>query len=255
MIAGEELRFCQVTRQKSVLVVILCRPEVDNALHAAANAELAHIFDAFVADPDLNVAIVTGTGQRAFCAGLDPHGAHEPLPATGFAGLTARFDNWKPVIAAVNGDARAEGFELALACDLIVASEQASFALDQPLRGQTAGADGIHRLVRQIPLKRAMAALLTGGSVTAPEGVLLGLVNDICGREDVLACAHSWAERILNCDARAVRATKQAALTGLQAPSLRAAMIASYAEAEPRTGGDFVAAGDASERGSVAEKA
>ena len=158
--------FCRVEREGRLLVVTLDRPEVMNALHPPANFELERVFDGFVADPELWVAILTGAGDRAFCAGNDLKyqasvGGKLEIPRTGFAGLTSRFDNPKPVIAAVNGVAMGGGFEIALACDLIVAAEGAIFALPEPRVGLAALAGGIHRLPRQIGQKHAMGMLLT----------------------------------------------------------------------------------------------
>src|SRR5581483_6096050 len=112
------------------------RPEVLNALHADANDELAAVWDEFAARDDLWVGIVTGAGPRAFSAGNDlkvqAAGRRGPLARSGFGGLTLRFDLDKPLIAAVNGIAMGGGFEIALACDIIVASENAVFALPEP---------------------------------------------------------------------------------------------------------------------------
>ena len=102
------LEYCRVERDGPLFIVTLDRPEVRNALHPPANHELEKVFDEFCADPDLWLAIITGAGDRAFCAGNDLKyqaevGVGVKLPPTGFAGLTARFDNPKPLIAAVNG--------------------------------------------------------------------------------------------------------------------------------------------------------
>ena len=138
----------------------------------------------------------------------------------GFAGLTARYDMVKPVIAAVNGVAMGGGFEIALACDLIVASERAVFALPEPRVGLAALAGGIHRLPRQIGLKHAMGMLLTGRRVSAEEGQRLGLRER--GRP---ARRARWRRRgagpSRSASARRSRCarSKQAALRGLDAPS------------------------------------
>jgi enoyl-CoA hydratase/carnithine racemase len=228
--------FCQVERDGKdgrLLVVTIQRPEVLNALHPPANRELAQAFDAFEADPELWVAIVTGAGERAFCAGNDlkyqaAGGDMSGQPATGFAGLTSRHHLEKPVIAAVNGLAMGGGFEIALACDLIIAAEHAVFALPEPRVGLAALAGGIHRLPRQIGLKQAMGMLLTGRRAPAEEGWRLGFVNEVVPRGESLAAARRWAEQILECSPLSVRATKAAALAGLGTPSLEEAMNGRY---------------------------
>ena len=224
--------FCRVEREGRLLVVTLDRPEVMNALHPPANFELERVFDAFVADPELWVAILTGAGDRAFCAGNDLKyqasvGGKLEIPRTGFAGLTSRFDNPKPVIAAVNGVAMGGGFEIALACDLIVAAEGATFALPEPRVGLAALAGGIHRLPRQIGQKHAMGMLLTGRRVSAPEAARLGFVNEVVPKGEALAGAKRWAAQILECAPLSVRTSKEAAYKGLEV-GLAEAMSARY---------------------------
>jgi crotonobetainyl-CoA hydratase len=116
----------------------------------------------------------------------------------GFAGLTSRFACDKPIIAAVNGVAMGGGFEIALACDLIIASENARFALPEPHVGLAALAGGLHRLPRQIGLKRAMGMILTARHVTAKEGHELGFVNEVVPPGEALIAAERWAETIPN---------------------------------------------------------
>jgi len=226
--------FCKVERDGRIFTVILDRPELLNALHPPANAELGKVFDEFADDPDLWVAIITGEG-RGFCAGNDlkyqaagKAGAGVEVPARGFGGLTSRFDNPKPVIAAVNGVAMGGGFEIALACDLIIASEEASFALPEPRVGLAALAGGIHRLPRQIGLKHAMGMMLTGRRVSAAEGRELGFVNEVVPASELIPTARRWAEQICECAPLSIRATKQAALDGLAHGSLEEAMRARY---------------------------
>ncbi len=166
-----DLKFSKVTRKGPVTIVTLSRPEVYNALHTDAHFELNKVFDDFSADPEQWVAIVTGAGDKAFCAGNDlkwqAAGGKRGWDNGGFAGLTSRFDCDKPIIAAVNGVAMGGGFEIALACDLIIASENATFALPEPRVGLAALAGGLHRLPRQIGLKRAMGMILTARHVSA----------------------------------------------------------------------------------------
>ncbi len=225
--------FCSVERDGRIFTVTIERPEVMNALHPAANFELEKVFDEFCADPDLWVAIITGAGERAFSAGNDlkyqaTAGAKLEIPRTGFAGLTARYDNSKPLIAAVNGLALGGGFEIALACDLIVASEHASFALPEPRVGLAALAGGAHRLPRQIGLKHAMGMLLTGRRVSAVEGFELGFVNEVVAGSELMSAARRWAEQIVECAPLSVRASKQMAMEGLGHASVEEATKAHY---------------------------
>ena len=226
--------FCKSERDGPILTVTINRPDVMNALHPAANLELETVFDAFVDDPDLWVAIITGAGDRAFSAGNDlkfqakEGGGAIRGPQSGFGGLTSRFDNSKPVIAAVNGVAMGGGFEIALACDLIVAAENAIFALPEPRVGLAALAGGVHRLPRQIGLKRAMGMLLTGRRVSAAEGLELGFVNEVVPAGEALKAARRWADQIVECAPLSVRGSKQAAMEGLGASSLEEAMAGRY---------------------------
>jgi enoyl-CoA hydratase/carnithine racemase len=225
--------FCKVERDGRILTVTIARPEVYNALHPPANFELEKVFDEFAADPELWVAIVTGEGDRAFCAGNDlkfqaASDGKLALAPKGFAGLTARYDLVKPVIAAVNGVAMGGGFEIALACDLIIASENAVFALPEPRVGLAALAGGMHRLPRQIGLKHAMGMLLTGRRVSAREGFELGFVNEVVKPAELKAAARRWAGEILECAPLSVRASKQCAMEGLGAGSIEAAMAGRY---------------------------
>lgn len=224
--------FCQTERDGHVLTVTLARPEVMNALHPPASAELAAVFDDFERDPELWIAIVTGAGERGFCAGNDlkfqAGGGRFQMPPSGFGGLTARYQMVKPLIAAVNGVAMGGGFEIALACDIIVASERATFALPEPRVGLAALAGGMHRLPRQIGLKNAMGMLLTGRRVDAREGLRLGFVNEVVPPADLLPAARRWADDILACAPLSVRASKQAAIQGLDAPTLEAAVNGRY---------------------------
>jgi len=227
--------FCRVERDGRVLVVTIDRPEVMNALHPPANRELGEAFDAFAADPELWVAILTGAGERAFSAGNDlkfqaSSGGRLEIPPAGFGGLTSRFDLAKPVIAAVNGVALGGGFEIALACDLIVASETASFGLPEPRVGLAALAGGLHRLARQIPQKQAMGMLLTGRRISAREALALGLVNEVVPGAELLPAARRWADAILECSPVSVRTTKQVATRGLRFASLEEAMSQPYDE-------------------------
>jgi crotonobetainyl-CoA hydratase len=187
-------------------------------LNYPAHCELAAAFDRFAADPTQWVAIITGSGTRAFCAGHDlkqqASGGGMKTPASGFAGLTSRFDLTKPVIAAVNGAAMGGGFEAALACDLVIASENAVFALPEVRVGLAALGGGMCRLPREIGLKKAMGMLLTGRRVSAREGFELGFVNEVVS-EDALGAAKRCANELLACSPMSIRATKEAVIKNL----------------------------------------
>lgn len=211
--------FAKVDRKGRLTVVTLNRPEVMNALHSPAHFELHRVFDDFANDPEQWVAIVTGAGDRAFSAGNDlkwqAAGGKRGWDTSGFGGLTERFDCDKPIIAAVNGVAMGGGFEIALACDLIIAAENAVFALPEPKVGLAALAGGLHRLPRQIGLKRAMGMILTGRHVSAKEGFELGFINEVVPKGEALAAAERWANVILQNGPMSIRASKQAAHRGL----------------------------------------
>lgn len=230
--AEREYRYCEVERDGPLTIVTINRPEAMNALTPEANAELAEIFDGFAADPEQWVAILTGAGDKAFSAGNDlkatsiamARGAPLESPVKGFAGLTARYDLDKPVIAAVNGVAMGGGFEIALACDLIIASENAVFALPEPKVGLAALEGGLLRLPRQIALKQAMGMILTGRHVSASEGQALGFVNEVVPAAQLMEAARRWADLILECSPMSIRASKDVVQRGLAASSLENAL-------------------------------
>ncbi len=227
-----DYRYCTVADEGRIRIVTLNRPEVMNALHSDAHHELERVWDEFAARDDLWVGIVTGAGPRAFSAGNDlkvqAAGKRGPMARSGFAGLTLRFDLDKPLIAAVNGVAMGGGFEIALACDIIVASENAVFALPEPRVGLIAGAGGVHRLPRVIPQKLALGMILTGRRVPAKEGAALGFVNEVVAEGQALAAAKRWAGLILECSPMAVRASKQAVYRGLMEPTVEQAIRTMY---------------------------
>ena len=225
--------YAKVEIDGRLMIVTINRPDVYNALHHLANEEMAGIFDEFHENPELLVAIITGAGDKAFSAGNDlkyhseyraKTGKRPPMASKGFGGLSHRFDLDKPVIAAVNGFAMGGGFEIALACDIIIASDQAKFALPEPKVGLAAGAGGMQRLSRQIPLKKAMGMMLTARHVSAQEGYELGFVTAVAPHADLMAEARRWAGQILECSPMSIRATKQTVMRALDNPSVEIAM-------------------------------
>ncbi|MCW2498032.1 enoyl-CoA hydratase-related protein, partial [Jatrophihabitans sp.] len=189
------------------------RPEVRNALHPAANQELDEVFDAYFADPDLWVAILTGAGTASFSAGNDlvqsAKSGSSWVPINGFAGLTSRPTLPKPVIAAVNGFALGGGCEIALACHLIVADATAQFALTEVRVGLVAGAGGLVRLPRTVGPKVAMDMILTGRRISATEALDYGLVNRVTGPGEALEGARQLAAEILAGSPTSVRLSLQ----------------------------------------------
>ncbi len=228
-------QYATYEKKGRIAYVTVNRPEVMNALHADASRELSEIWSDFRDDPDAWVGILTGAGERAFSAGNDLKvtAAGGGSAATmgpvvgGFGGITNRYDIFKPIIAAVNGVAMGGGLEMALACDIIVAEEHARLALPEPRVGLMAGAGGVHRLPRQIPTKIAMGMILTGRHITAAEGYRIGLVNEVVPQGQAVAAAERWANEILACAPICVRASKQAAMEGMET-SLEVAMSRSF---------------------------
>ncbi|NIB41557.1 acetyl-CoA acetyltransferase [Pseudomaricurvus alkylphenolicus] len=205
--------FCQVERRGHVLIVTIDRPQARNALHPPANEELEGIFNAYEKDKDLWAAVLTGAGSESFSAGNDmkylASGQPMWIPKTGFAGLTSRRDRTKPVIAAVNGLALGGGLEIAMACDLVVASQEALFGLPEVKVGLFAGAGGVQRLTRQIGLKSAMEMILTGEPVDCKRALELGLINHAVPAEQVLERALALAGKICDASPVSVRSSLQ----------------------------------------------
>ncbi|HLY57514.1 MAG TPA: enoyl-CoA hydratase-related protein [Stellaceae bacterium] len=222
--------FIRVAAQDHVTTITLNRPEVLNAVKPEMHAELQQAFDDFAAAEDQYIAVVTGAGERAFCAGSDlKAAAARGIPATayprnGYAGLIERYDLTKPLIAAVNGVALGGGFEIALACDIIIAAETARFGLPEPLVGAVALGGGLHRLARQIGLKPAMGLILSSEPVSAAEGLRLGFVNEVVPPAELDDAVARWCRNILRGAPLAIRASKEAVMRGLGEPSLEAAM-------------------------------
>lgn len=185
-------------RQGEILVITLNRPERRNAVTLEVSRLVAEAIDALDADPSLRCAIVTGAGGH-FCSGMDLKsfigGERPEIDGRGFAGVTEAPPS-KPLIAAVEGYALAGGFELALACDLIVASETAVFGLPEATRGLVAGSGGLVRLARRIPAGIAMEYGLTGATMDAHVADRWGLLNRLVPAGEALATALALARTI-----------------------------------------------------------
>ncbi len=220
-------------RRGAVLEVTLDRPKA-NAIDMATSRELGDTFLGFRDDPELRVAIITGAGERIFSAGWDLKAAAEGEEALdtdygpgGFAGLTEIFDLNKPVIAALNGAAVGGGFEIALACDLIVAAEHVEVFLPEARLGILASGGGIVRLGRQVPRRVAMEMLLTGRRMSAEEALRWGLFNAVVPMAELMATARALAEDIAAAAPLAVEATLEM-LRDTEAMSVEESFAAMY---------------------------
>jgi enoyl-CoA hydratase/carnithine racemase len=228
-----DLKFVKYEKKDHLALVTFNRPEVMNAMHPPCHVEMDKVWDDFVADRNLWVAIVTGAGDKAFSAGNDlkytatHHGEPMPQWRGGFAGITDRYDIVKPIIAAVNGFALGGGLEIALACDIIIAAEHARLGLPEPRVGLMAGAGGVHRLPRHIPLKIAMGMMLTGRHITAAEALRWGLVNEVVPAKELMPTAERWAAEIMECSPLSIQASKEQAYQGLHR-SIEEATAAKY---------------------------
>jgi enoyl-CoA hydratase/carnithine racemase len=194
------------------------------------HAELGVAWDSVEADDDVRIAVLTGAGDRSFSVGQDLHERArlntQGAPSTTFGGsgqpgwprLTERFSLSKPVVARVNGYALGGGFELVLACDIVIASEQAQFALPEARLGLIPGAGGAFRLPRQVPLKVAMGHLLTGRRITAGQALQLGLVNEVAPAEHLDQRVAEWVNDLLASAPLSLQAIKEAVLRSLDMP-------------------------------------
>jgi enoyl-CoA hydratase len=199
------------SRHGSTLLVTLNRPEARNAIDRATAEAVARSMDELDSDPELAVGVLTGT-PPAFCAGMDLkgflRGERPSAGMRGFAGLTRR-PPAKPLIAAVEGPALAGGFEIVLACDLVVAAENASFGLPEVRRGLVASAGGLLRLQHRIPFNLAAEWVLTGAPVDAASAHRAGLVNRLVPPGTAVAVALELAAVIAANAPLAVRASKR----------------------------------------------
>jgi crotonobetainyl-CoA hydratase/dehydration protein DpgD len=239
---GSRLKY---RKRGRVAYITLNRPHVLNALDTKTHEELGHVWDDFERDNEIWLAVLTGAGDRAFSVGQDLKELVERtrMGATptsfgsgdlpGWPRLTQRFDLTKPVIARVNGYALGGGFELALACDIIIAADQASFGLPEAKLGLIPGAGGLFRLTRQIPFRIAMGHMMTGRSLSAKRAYELGLINEVVALSELDACVERWIEDIFRCAPLSIRALKQVAHASAHL-SVKQAFAERYAAEEIR---------------------
>ena len=204
------------SRHGKVELVRINRESARNAIDGPTSQALGSTFDELAEDPEVWAVVLTGTGERAFCAGMDlkafATGQIGDIMSTsgGFAGL-ARREFAKPLVAAVNGAALAGGCEIVLSCDLVVAAEHAVFGVPEVKRGLVAAAGGMIRLPRRLPYAVALELLLTGDPIDARRAYELGLVNKVVPADEVVTAALELAERICANAPKAVRDSKRVA--------------------------------------------
>src|SRR6202045_2039719 len=207
-------------KRNHIAYVTINRPERLNACDFETYARLAEIWTEFRNDADLRVASLTGSGERAFCAGSDVKSNY--VEARGADPAKSPFpimlELHKPIIAAINGHANGGGLEQALACDIRVAAEHAQFGLGEVRLGWLPGGGGTQRLPRLIPLGRALEMLYTGNRIGAEEALRLGLVDHVVPMSRLMAKCEEIATEICKSAPLAVQRIKQAALRGLDLP-------------------------------------
>ncbi len=209
-----------VDHHDGVLVVTLNRPQARNAVNAAVSAGVAAALDELEAREDLRVGVITGAGGT-FCSGMDLKafvaGENPVHDVRGFAGMT-RVPPGKPMIAAVEGYALAGGCEVVLACDLVVAADNAQFGIPETKRGLAAGAGGLFRLPRRVPYQVAMELALTGDFLSAADAHRHGLVNRLTPPGGALSAALELAARIAANGPLAVAVSRQIVASSLDWP-------------------------------------
>jgi crotonobetainyl-CoA hydratase len=205
-----------VEHRGNVMVITINRPEARNAVNGAVSTAVGNALEEAQHDPDVRAVVITGAGDKSFCAGADLKAIsrrenlyHPDHPEWGFAGYVHHFID-KPTIAAVNGTAFGGGTELALASDLVVAHEVAQFGLPEVKRGLIAAAGGVFRIVHQLPRKVAMELLLTGEPITASDALDWGLINQVTDGS-VLDAALALAARVTVNAPLSVQASKRIA--------------------------------------------
>ncbi|MDM9559349.1 enoyl-CoA hydratase/isomerase family protein [Bordetella petrii] len=212
--------------QDHIATITLNRPEAMNSIDPATRGELHEVWKRIKHDDAIRVAILTGAGDKAFCTGSDLKKTMPPQES--FAELTfgraesdhllAGLDTDKPLICAVNGYAMGGGMELALACDIRIAAENAVFALSEVRIGSIPGAGGTQRLPRAIGASNALLMLLTGDRVDAREALRMGLVSQVVSADALPGAARQIAERIAGNAPLSVRAIKRLVHSGLDMP-------------------------------------
>ncbi len=211
-------------KRGKVAIIQLNRPEAMNSIDPETEIELKKAWEDFQEDPNLWVAVFTGTGDRAFCTGSDLKKTMPPkesfaqitLNGLGKRDFVPPFKQYKPMIAAINGYCLGGGLEMALMCDFIIGGETSSYGLTEVKIGSMPGLGGTQRIARRLPYGAAMKMLLTADRINAQEAYRLGLIAEVVPNDQVLARAIDLAEKICENAPLSVRAVKMAVNEGLE---------------------------------------
>jgi enoyl-CoA hydratase/carnithine racemase len=215
-------------KRNRVAYITINRPEARNAIDWQTSKELSDAWKDFRDDDNLWIGVLTGAGDKSFSAGADLKSlipsltsgdrSSAPVDEGGFGGITRGFECWKPIIAAVNGHCLAGGFEILLACDLRIASENATFGLTETRWGIIPAAGGTWRLPRAVPLAKAMEIVLMADPISAQEAYRIGLINKVVPQAELMNEVERWVATLLARGPLALRAAKQAMLQSLSLP-------------------------------------
>jgi enoyl-CoA hydratase/carnithine racemase len=207
-------------KEGKIATFTINRPQAMNSMNVASTQELHEAMVDFRDDPEAWVGIITGAGEKAFCAGADikdmlpfmkeHRDSPWAIPATPMRGL----ELWKPLIAAINGLTLGGGLEIALACDIRIASENSLLGTPEVTLGLIPGWGGTQRIPRVVPWCKAAEILLMGRPINAQEAYRIGLVNKVVPLEELMSTAKEWAEVICQSGPLAVRAAKEAMIRG-----------------------------------------
>jgi len=228
----------KVEKKEHLTIITINRPEVMNAVTPITSLEMEKALDEFNEDPNAWVCIVTAAGDKAFSAGndlkfhaqnLEKMSEYRAKLSYGMGGITRRFNCFKPIIAAVNGLALGGGFEMALACDIIIASENAFFGLPEPRVGLIADEGGVLRLSRQLPYHMAMGMILASKRINAEQAMAYGLVNEVTPHELLMETAEKWADEIMMGAPLSLHASKESVMKSSEL-SLEKAICTNFPE-------------------------
>ena len=212
------------SKEGRIGIITLNRPEAYNSVNIATIRELHDALVTLRDDPEVWAGIITGAGEKAFCAGADIKEMlpfikeHEKRPWDFPATILRGLDLWKPLVAAINGVALGGGLEIALACDIRIAAENARLGTPEVTLGIMPGWGGTQRLPRMIPWCKAAEIVLMGKPIDAQEAYRIGLVNKVVPLPELMPTARKWAEIICEAGPLAVRAAKEAMLRGSSMP-------------------------------------